>query len=275
MDIKKATRKPRVAPTVTQTVEPTVEPTVAQTVEPTVAPTVTPKRKGVNGKPKVAQVAQVAEMIQTEDTGKQFEMAICVAFNIPYNGPYKYGMETAEKLKPRLSKLKELFPKCIHTAKNGSRYDYTSEEKHLSAKSTKKTGKVAPQVIGQSTPKKFCELMGIEYTTDVNLKEYIQKNITSILPVLVSYTFDCPTVYYNEKQDSIRYITLDKKIDWEKYECKWTCEWDKWENSSTLKIGKVSLVEFQFHTTRKNMAIRWCYENFLTLFSENLSIVKL
>ena len=168
--------------------------------KPMVAPMVAPivasiKRKGVKGKPKVApeaiqDIIQV-KTLQTEDTGKQFEMAICLAFNIPYNGPYKYGMELPEILKPRLSKLTELFPKCIHTAKNGSRYDYTSEDKHLSAKSTKKGGKVAPQVIGQSQPKKFCEIIGIEYTTNSSLKEYIQKNISNILPILVSYTFDC------------------------------------------------------------------------------------
>ena len=79
-------------------------------------------------------------------------------------------MEIPEKLKPRLSKLVDLFPNLRHTAKKGSRYDYTSstdETKHLSAKSTKKSvGKVAPQVVGQTQPKKFCEYMGIEYTTE-------------------------------------------------------------------------------------------------------------
>jgi hypothetical protein len=80
-------------------------------------------------------------VLQTEDTGKMFEMAICLAYNIPYDGKYNYSMELPEKLKERLSKLLELFPVCIHTAKKGSRYDYTcltDESKHLSAKSTKK-----------------------------------------------------------------------------------------------------------------------------------------
>ncbi len=90
-------------------------------------------------------------VLHTEDTGKMFEMAICLAYGIPYNGNYKYGMELPERLKPRLLKLTELFPMCRHTANKQARYDFTSLtcDTHLSAKTTKKGGgKVAPQVIG-------------------------------------------------------------------------------------------------------------------------------
>ncbi len=212
-----------------------------------------------------------------------FEMAICLAFGIPYDGPYKYGMELPEKLKPRLSKLVELFPMCRHTAKKGSRYDYTAcadATKHLSAKSTKKgVGKVAPQVVGQATPKKFCEILGVEYTTVADLKKHIQTHVVEIIRMLVSYTFDCANIYYNAEENTIRYITLTTPIDWEKYEFKWTRAWSEWSNSSTLKITidkkEHALLEFQFHTTRNNMAIRWCYENFLTVFKENLSIIDI
>jgi hypothetical protein len=193
-------------------------------------------------------------------------------------------MELAEKLKERLSKLLELFPVCIHTAKKGSRYDYTcltDERKHLSAKSTKKgVGKIAPQVIGQSQPKKFCELIGVEYTTIPVLKQYIQTEIIKIIPILVDYTFDCPTIYYNKEKDTIRYITLTTPIEWENYSFKWTCDWVAWKNSSMLKViieGKeIALLEIQFHTkNRTNMAIRWCYENFLTIWKDNLTIYDL
>jgi hypothetical protein len=119
-------------------------------------------------------------VLQTEDTGKIFEMAICLAYGIPYDGKYKYGMEIPEKLKLRLCKLTEMFPMCMHTARKGSRYDYTcvdDNSKHLSAKSTKKGGgKVAPQVIGQSQPKKFCDLLGIEYTTILAKRIYSKRN---------------------------------------------------------------------------------------------------
>jgi hypothetical protein len=220
-------------------------------------------------------------MVQTEDTGKMFEMSICLAYGIPYDGKYKYSMELPEKLKARLYKLVDVFPMCRHTAKRGSRYDFTSladDTKHLSAKTTKKgTGKVAPQVVGQSQPKKFCESLGIEYTTISDLKKYIQTNIVDIIPILVQYTFDCPNIYYNEEKNTIRFIILNVPIQWSSYEFKWTCDWSTWNNSSSLKITwnnkEYMLLEFQFHTkSRTNMAIRWYYENFLTVFRDNLCV---
>ena len=227
---------------------------------------------------------QPKQKLKTEDTGKQFEMAICSAYEILYDGKYKYSMEMSEKLKLRLAKLVELFPPCSHTAKKGARYDFTSltdETKHLSAKSTKKgVGKVAPQVIGQAKPKKFCETIGIPYTNIADLKEYIQTNILTLLPILVSYTFDCPTIYYNQQEDTIRFITLTKPIEWDKYKFTWTCNWAEWKNGSSLKLiveGKeVPLLEWQFHTkNRTNMAIRWYYEHFLTIFNQNLCIIHM
>jgi hypothetical protein len=220
-------------------------------------------------------------MVRTEDTGKKFEMGICLAYGIPYDGTYSYTMDLPHQLKPRLEKLKERFPMCKHTAKRGARYDYTAvedESLHLSAKSTKKgIGKVAPQVIGQAQPEEFCRVLEIPYTNVADLKKYIQEHPTAILPQLVAYTFNCPNLYYNEEQNSIRYIVLSKPIDWSQYTYEWTRPHTEWTNSSTLKIGTpqgpVALVEFQFHSrSRTNMAVRWCYETFLTVFKDHLTI---
>lgn len=220
----------------------------------------------------------------TEDTGKMFEMAICLAYGIPFDGKYKYGMELPTALQPRLAKLPTLFPKCTHSAKRGARYDFTSIDdttKHLSAKTIKKgCGKVAPQVIGQAQPQKFCDELGIPFTTVADLKQYIQTNITSILPHLVSHTFDCPNLYYHQEEDKIWFIELTKEIDWAKMTFEWTKTGADWNNSSTLKIntsrGFVALVEFQFHTTsRTNMAVRWCYDNLLDIFRDYFTITTL
>jgi hypothetical protein len=224
---------------------------------------------------KIIDNLNIQQPLKTEDTGKIFEMAICLAYDIQYNGKFKYDIDLSEKLKPRLYKLVELFPNCYHSAINGSRYDFTSvidNTKHLSAKTTKKgIGKVAPQVIGQSQPKKFCEIIGIEYTNILDIKKYIQTEIINIIPILIEYTFDCPNIYYNQEKDNIRYITLNIPIDLYKYNFKWTCHWSEWNNSSTLKIiiddKEIALLEFQFHTkNRTNIAIRWFYENFLNIF---------
>jgi hypothetical protein len=227
-----------------------------------------------------------SKTLATEDTGKEFENAICKAKGIDYVGKYKYTNILADELKDRLQPaLQKLIPyELEHTAKRGARYDFTGktdQTKHLSAKSTKKgKGKVAPQVIGQPQPKKFCEIIGIEYTNNENLKKYIQENITLILPYLVNYTFDCPNIYYNKEENTIRFITLNNKIDWDKYTYKWTCNYLDWNNSSTLKIVinniEYDLVEFQFHTkSRTNMAIRWSYEDVLNVCKEYFTIVDI
>ena len=106
--------------------------------------------------------------VVTEDLGKIFEHAICLLYNTPYDGTYKYSVQEAELLKERLVKLKDVFPYEIkHIAKNGSKYDFVSDDgSHLSAKTTKRDGKVCPQVIGQPSKKKFCEFFGLATLTN-------------------------------------------------------------------------------------------------------------
>lgn len=245
-------------------------------------------------------IPQEKPTLKTEDTGKIFEKAICDSVGIPYDGPFKYSQDDVDKLVPRLSKIltENLFPPCIHTAKKGARYDFTSLDgkMHLSAKSNKKKGgKLAAQVIGQATPTKFCTILGIEYTTNENLKQYIQDNISSILSVLWGYTFDSPLIYYVKATNTIRFITPRNSglsataataattstapVNWSEYQYNWTLSYDKWEGSSTVNVTidgkKESILEWQFHKNRKNMAIRWSIENILRIFSNQFDILDL
>jgi hypothetical protein len=221
--------------------------------------------------------------LQTEDTGKEFEMAICVAANTPYVGPYKYTMATAERLRSRLTALVKTFPPFVHTASRGSQYDFTGRDDpsfHLSAKTVKKTGgKVAPQVIAQVMPAKFCQIIGIPYTNDADLKQYIQSHVPSVLDLMMKYTFDCTNIFYNKQKDSIQTIVLRRPIVWKRYAFAWTRACEVWGNSTTLKVitnneNKVSIAEFQFHNTRKNMAIRWNYEAFVAAFADHFEVTN-
>jgi hypothetical protein len=225
--------------------------------------------------------------LKTEDTGKIFEKAICDGYGIPYDGPFKYSQEEADKLVPRLKKLidDDLFPQCSHTASSGSRYDFTSIDgtRHLSAKSNKKEGgKVAPQVVGQAHPKKFCQVLGIEYISPEQLKKYIQEHIVdSILPLLWAHTFDSQIIYYVKETGEISFVTPTiSVVNWSEYQYDWTCTYDEWKNSSRLKIvidGKEeTILEFQFHSkNRQNMAVRWIFGTVLRLFKNHFSIVSL
>ena len=222
----------------------------------------------------------------TEDIGKMFEMAICMVYETSYNGKYKYDLVLPNLLQQRLCKMKEIFiDKYTH---NGGqhKYDFTNDltkDKHISAKTTKKgVGKIAPQTIGQCSPKKFCLILEIEYISNLELKKYIQTNIKTVLPILCKNTFNKNTsmIYYNHDKSTIRIINLVNDIDFSKQDYVWTNQYDTWNNSSVVKIKKdnkfVSLVEFQFHSTsRTNMAIRWFCENFLDMFRNNLTIVDL
>lgn len=239
-----------------------------------------------------AAAAPTPAPLKTEDTGKIFEKAICDSFCIPYDGPFKYSQDEVDKLVPRLSKLvtDKLFPPCVHTASKGARYDFTSIDgaSHLSAKSNKKKGgQLAPQVVGQPHPQKFCQVLGIEYTTPETLKQYIQENIVSILPVLWNHTFDSQIIYYVKETDSIRFITPTSTdatstpaVNWSEYQYTWTCPHDKWNNTSSLKLEingkKERILEFQFHTkNRQNMAIRWSIETVLRVFNKQFTVVSL
>jgi hypothetical protein len=232
-------------------------------------------------------ISKKTHKVITEDVGKMFEMAICLALNIPFNGKYKYGMELPNKLKTRLQLLNQYYNSnnTKHTAQSQSRYDFTTVEgetiKYLSAKSSKSTTcKVAPQVIGQTKPDNFCKILNILYVNNPELKKYIQENVTLLLPQLFNYTFDCPNIYYNKKRDTIKYIIPDasKVIDWTNYEYKWTKNFIDWNNSSTLKIyidkKWYSIMEFQFHSSsRSNMAIRWHYDIVIALFKSYFTII--
>ncbi len=259
-----------------------------------------------------ATPATPATLLLTEDTGKILEKAICDVYGTPYDGPFIYSQEEVDKLIPRVSNLKteNLFPQCHHTASNGARYDFASDDgsQNLSAKSNKKKGgKVAPQVIGQPSAEKFCQVIGIQDPATIaalassppQLKQYIQEHIAAILPIMWEYTFSCPIVYYVANTGDIRFITETQTtttptpaptpapIDWSSYAYTWTRTHDKWENSTTLKISPsslssqpnekpVSIAEFQFHTkSRTNLAIRWNFEAILKLFQSRFTIVEL
>ena len=212
-----------------------------------------------------------AKQIKTEDTGKEFEMSICLAYEIDYVGKYKYRLIEF----PRLKQLTELFPgPLIHIAKAGSRYDFQSETgEYLSAKSNKSGNKVCPQVIGQASKKKFCEYFKIEQT--VNLKEYIFSNIKELLGIYFDYTFDASIIYYNKKKDSIKFIKTLKKIDWNVQELIFTRNLEEWNESNSIKLNTITIGEFQFHNNRDCIKFRWNFEKIIFLFSEHFNIINI
>ena len=222
------------------------------------------------------------KQIITEDLGKMFEMAICLSYEVEYDGKYKYSIEEANIIKERIYKLKDVFPyKIKHIAKNGNKYDFVSlenEDIHLSAKTTKRDGKVCPQVIGQPSKKKFCEFFRIDLQYNLEqIKEYIQHNVNALLNIYALNTFDCPVVYYNKHKNLLLFIKLKENINWTNCNITFShvIKNKKWNESSCIIINNNTIGEFQIHNHRNCIKFRWSFEKMLNLFKDNFEIIYL
>ena len=210
------------------------------------------------------------------------EMAVCILYDTQYDGKYKYSYEEATKLKDRIRKLKDNFPyKLKHTAKAGSQYDFTdieNKEIRLSAKTTKKNGKVCPQIIGQPSKNNFCKYFNLNESNDtIIIKEYIESNIKSMLKKYSSTTFDCPIIYYNKHSDILLFIKQKSDINWSIHDIEFSHikKSKKWNESTTISINNKNIGEFQVHNKRDCVKFRWSFENIINMFNENFEINKL
>jgi hypothetical protein len=220
--------------------------------------------------------------VLTEDLGKIFEMAICLLYEIEYDGKYKYSLEEAKNITDKLHKLKVEFPFNIkHIAKNGNKYDFVNvddDKIYLNAKTTKKNTKVCPQVIGQPSKKKFCEFFGINLLSNLEeIKKYIETNVNSLLEIYTLNTFDCPIVYYNKHKNMLLFVKLKETINLANYTISFShiIKNKKWNESSSIIINGITIGEFQIHNHRDCIKFRWSFEKFLNLFNTNFEIVDL
>ena len=222
----------------------------------------------------------VMKQYKTEDLGKMFEMAICLLYNTPYDGKYKYNMAEAALIKERIIKLKDVFPGEIkHIAKNGSKYDFVSTNgAYLSAKTTKRDGKVCPQLIGQPSKKKFCDYFGAGDMDVAQTKEYIVENVAKLLDAYTVHTFECPIIYYNKAKNELLFVKLKEQINW----TNWTnitfshvLKNKAWNESTSIKMNQIPIGEFQIHQHRDGVKFRWSFKNILNVFKDHFEITIL
>lgn len=220
--------------------------------------------------------------LRTEDLGKIFEMAICLLYGATYVGNFKYSLKKAYDIKDRLIGLLKVFPYILkHIARNQNRYDFECvgyEHIKLSAKTTKKNGKICPQVIGQPTKKTFCEFFNVDKSYDLNqIKIYIENNVSYMLEKYISTTFDCPILYYNEYKNLVLLIKLKENINWEKCNINFSHKIKNkvWNESSSIIVNGISIGEFQVHNHRNCIKFRWILEKLLDLFKDNFEIIHI
>jgi hypothetical protein len=236
---------------------------------------------------KSARIPMQPNRFLSDNLGKTFEKAICLLYNTKYYGDEKqYHLPLAEKLMERSIRLKEFYPSIQHVNDYSSKYDFIlgdSEEKYLSAKTTKYRGKVCPQVIGQCTRKNFCHHFNLAYLDIANVKEFIQNNIQHVVTTYFENTFLCPILYYNENENTLSIIKKRQDILWKKYtlEFRHIQKNKEWGGSTTLYLidevseNNIPLGEFQIHTNRDVIKFRWYFENLLQYFPEKFEIIYL
>jgi len=126
--------------------------------------------------------------------------------------------------------------------------------KTLSLKSNIKMDKVCPQIIGQTTGKKFNKMFNIS----CDRKEYIMKHVDEMIPTYLEYLFCCDYLLWINKdgtcrlydRQTIKSYNLFNKITF-------TRTLENWNESNTLKVGKDTLGEFQIHTNRDCIKFRF------------------
>ena len=137
---------------------------------------------------------------------------------------------------------------------------------------------MCPQVIGQPTKKSFCAFFGIDLSYSLEqIKSYIVENVVSMLDIYFGFTFDCPVLFYNEKNDTVQLIKLVKKIDWSEKSIEFSHikNHKDWNESSSISVDGVTIGEFQIHNHRNNIKFRWAFVKLLTKFPESFEIVNL
>ncbi len=194
-----------------------------------------------------------------------------------------------ERDAPLFEKMKSHYPYLMYIGNKDHKYDFKyididhhSETKYVSVKTNFNGNKVCPQVIGQTTLKKFVEYFKMdlapELTSPFNpkdpaliaaIKSYIVDHIGTLLKEYLKLTLHCDLIYYyKDKQKKKSYIRIIRcgnldhttfdpsQIGFSHLEKK-----KEWNESTTVYYtvngAKLSIGEFQVHNHRNNIKFRW------------------
>lgn len=240
----------------------------------------------------------------TERLGRTVEYYIAtIYFNEGIDAIFKeelIDLRMVERDAPLFEKMKSHYPYLMYIGNKDNKYDFKyididqhSETKYVSVKTNFNGSKVCPQVIGQTTLKKFIDYFGIPISDlsstgkfdpkdpliITTIKEYIVAHIGDLLKEYLKLTLHCDLIYYNKNKDKKKtYIQLIKcteaqiaaiafepsQIGFSHLEKK-----KEWNESTTVYYTspvdgtKRSIGEFQVHNHRNNIKFRWNMVNLL------------
>lgn len=215
--------------------------------------------------------------LKTEDTGKIVEKAICDLIETPFGGKFKYAQEDVDEMILRLGLVYEQLVGYVHTGNVDNVYDFKKGERGLSVKTNKHNTdwKVCPQIIGQTTKKRFSAFFGLPDGSSVSdIKTFITTNTVRVLEAYVEKTFHCDVLYYNKGSDQVLWIEKISPLSFEGQELTFshTEKQKDWNESTTLYMQGKALGEFQIHTHRDGVKFRFNLKSVLEIFKDSFRV---
>lgn len=252
------------------------------------------KKKEITGE----LVKKKTEKLQTEVVGIIFEMAQCIYYDIPYNGPpFKYDISISRRIAQTLKNSKiqliDFLPlregiTWVHTAQRQARYDFTSSDGYnmYHSKSNKNDSNKmqAAEQIGQGSMNKWKEFFQLPITYNLTqVKYWIYNNIKEVILLNYRYLFDKPICYYCNDKYYCEWITAkpDLFIDKTKLGFAGNKKLEDWNNSLTIKYNDISIAEIQTHSSsRHNIVFRFNFKKnkksgIFSAFPDNFQITKI
>ena len=220
----------------------------------------------------------MVNQLTNETIGITAEKIICDIGNIPFKASNRTNKEIEEQLKPLIIKIFTFLSKPIKYDSNGE-IDFILENMMtLSVKTIKnsKYSKVCPQLIGQTTKKRFLEYFQSPLEPNVNnCKEFIEKNIAIIVREEWNHLFSCDFLMYifftnvwNCKifKKNLRCpftLPINRYPDDIKSPFTFTRVGIKWKESTTIKYNGKSIAEMQIHRNRDCVKFRFNMNNII------------
>jgi hypothetical protein len=201
-----------------------------------------------------------------ETFGITCERLICELQGIPF--PAEMVARTMEtrlttRLRENLSKVfgEYNIVACEYSGNVDKQVDFRlADGKTLSVKTNLRGDKICPQLIGQTTRERFDRCFGV----NGDRKEWIMHHVEEMLPTYFDHAFCCDyLLWINEHTAECRIIPKPRRVEFRGIYFTRTLE--AWNESNTVKMGKLTLGEFQVHRNRNCIKFRFNLLNLLNL----------
>lgn len=200
-----------------------------------------------------------------ETFGMSVEQWICDYFNLSY--PINYFEHRTSPLHTDIQiKLSNTISKLNIKSFAGNfncQYDFILNKKRtLSIKTNFNNFKVCPQNIGQTTKRKFQVHFKTILLSDIEIKEYIMRNIVVLTKEYLRNLFCCDYLLWIYKDKNIFHVDLFEKqsvlhLHMLDHMFSFTRSLDTWNESNTLRFNHQSIGEFQIHAHRNCVKFRF------------------